>query len=114
MQQKPEAAAHMEGKSSSGDAPPRAPSAPLSFLMRRLTPLTMLGGVFYSVELLGEPWRTVSYCNPILYMVNAFRHSILGSSDLPISVAGGVLGLFIVGFYTVAIIMLRRGVGIRS
>ena len=79
-----------------------------------LTPLTMLGGVFYSVELLGEPWRTVSYCNPILYMVNAFRHSILGTSDLPIAVAGGVLGLFIVGFYTAAIVMLRRGVGIRS
>lgn len=79
-----------------------------------LTPLTMLGGVFYSVELLSEPWRSVSYANPILYMVNAFRHSLLGSSDLPISVAGGVLALFIVGFYTVAICMLRRGVGIRS
>ncbi len=79
-----------------------------------LTPLTMLGGVFYSVELLGEPWRSVSYANPILYMVNAFRHAILGSSDLPIAVAGGVLTLFILGFYAVAISMLRRGVGIRS
>ena len=79
-----------------------------------LTPLTMLGGVFYSVNLLGEPWRTVSYANPILYMVNAFRHAILGSSDLPIWVAGGVLMLFIVGFYWAALSMLRRGVGIRS
>ena len=79
-----------------------------------LTPLTMLGGVFYSVELLPEPWRSVSYANPILYMVNAFRHSILGRSDLPMTVAVGVLALFIVGFYVLAISMLRRGVGIRS
>ena len=47
-------------------------------------------------------------------MVNAFRHAILGRSDLPVAVAGGVLALFIVGFYLVAISMLRRGVGIRS
>ena len=79
-----------------------------------LTPLTMLGGVFYSVELLGEPWRSVSYANPILYMVNAFRHALLGRSDLPVAMAGGVLALFIVGFYLVAIAMLRRGVGVRS
>lgn len=79
-----------------------------------LTPLTMLGGVFYSVELLGEPWRSASYANPILYMVTAFRHGILGSSELPIAVAGSVLALFIIGFYVLAIFMIRRGVGIRS
>lgn len=79
-----------------------------------LTPLTMLGGVFYSVSLLGEPWRTLSYANPILYMVNAFRYGILGRSDMPIAVAFGILMLFIVGFYAAALYMLRRGIGIRS
>lgn len=79
-----------------------------------LTPLTMLGGVFYSVDMLPEPWRTVSFANPILYMVNAFRHGILGQSDMRIEVAYGVLLLFIVGFYLLANTMLRRGVGIRS
>ena len=79
-----------------------------------LTPLTMLGGVFYSVNLLGEPWQTVSYANPILYMVNAFRFGILGRSDMPITTAFAVLLLFIVGFYVAAVRMLRRGVGIRS
>lgn len=79
-----------------------------------LTPLTMLGGVFYSVNLLGEPWRTLSYANPILYMVNAFRHGILGRSDMPIAIAFGVLILFILGFYTAALVMLRRGTGLRS
>ena len=79
-----------------------------------LTPLTMLGGVFYSVNLLGEPWRTISYANPILYMVNAFRYGLLGNSDMPIGIAFGVLLLFIGGFYTAALWMLRRGVGMRS
>ena len=79
-----------------------------------LTPLTMLGGVFYSVNLLAEPWQTLSYANPILYMVNAFRYGILGRSDMPIALAFGVLTLFIVGFYTAALWMLRRGIGIRS
>ena len=79
-----------------------------------LTPLTMLGGVFYSVNLLPEPWSTISYANPILYMVNAFRYGILGRSDMPIAVAFGVLTMFIVVFYVVALWMLRRGIGIRS
>jgi len=79
-----------------------------------LTPLTMLGGVFYSVNLLAEPWRTVSYANPILYMVNAFRYGILGRSDMPIAVAFGVLITFILAFYFAALWMLRRGIGIRS
>ena len=79
-----------------------------------LAPLTMLGGVFYSVNLLVEPWQTLSYANPILYMVNAFRYGILGRSDMPLSVAFGVLSLFIIGFYIAALWMLRRGIGIRS
>lgn len=79
-----------------------------------LTPLTMLGGVFYSVQLLSEPWQTMSYANPILYMVNAFRYGILGRSDLPIGIAFVVLSFFIVGFYLAALWMLRRGIGIRS
>lgn len=47
-----------------------------------LTPLTYLGGVFYSVSLLPEPWRHISYFNPVLYLVNAFRYGILNYSDV--------------------------------
>ncbi len=79
-----------------------------------LAPLTMLGGVFYSVQMLPEPWRTISFANPILYMVNAFRFGILGTSDMPITLAYGVLLVFIAGFYLAANSMLRRGVGLRS
>ena len=52
-----------------------------------LTPLTYLGGVFYSITLLPPFWQTVSLANPVLHMVNAFRYGILGVSDIKISVA---------------------------
>lgn len=50
-----------------------------------LTPLTYLGGIFYSVKLLPDLWQNVSHFNPILYMVNSFRYSILGFSDITIT-----------------------------
>ena len=52
-----------------------------------LTPLTYLGGVFYSIDLLPDFWAGVSQLNPILYMVNAFRYGILGVSDIPVGYA---------------------------
>ena len=78
-----------------------------------LTPLTYLGGVFYSITLLPEFWQGVSQVNPIIYMVNAFRYGFLGVSDVDLSVAFGVLGLFIVGLFTLALTLIKRGVGLR-
>jgi ABC-2 type transport system permease protein len=79
-----------------------------------LTPLTYLGGVFYSVDLLGEPWHTISLANPILYMVNAFRFGVLGVSDVPIVTAFVVMLVFVAGLAAVALRLLTRGVGLRS
>jgi ABC-2 type transport system permease protein len=79
-----------------------------------LTPLTYLGGVFYSVNMLGEPWQTISRVNPILYMVNAFRFGVLGISDVNIAVAFVVMLAFVVGLSIVALQLLKRGVGLRS
>ncbi len=79
-----------------------------------LTPLTYLGGVFYSIELLPEPWRTLSLANPILYMVNAFRHGILGVSDIPLANAFAIVSLFIVLLFWKCLALLDRGVGIRT
>ena len=79
-----------------------------------LTPLTYLGGVFYSVDLLGEPWRSISLVNPILYMVNAFRFGVLGVSDVGIGVAFAVMLVFVIGLSAVALHLLKRGVGLRS
>jgi ABC-2 type transport system permease protein len=79
-----------------------------------LTPLTYLGGVFYSVDLLGQPWRAMSLANPILYMVNAFRFGVLGVSDVQIGVAFAVMFAFVIGLSAVALTLLKRGVGLRS
>ena len=79
-----------------------------------LTPLTYLGGVFYSVNMLSEPWQAISRINPILYMVNAFRFGVLGISDVHIGVAFGVMLLFVVGLSWIALNLLKRGVGLRS
>ncbi|MEM9302537.1 MAG: ABC transporter permease [Pseudomonadota bacterium] len=79
-----------------------------------LTPLTYLGGVFYSISLLPEFWQTVSRANPILYMVNAFRYGILGTSDVSIGVAFSVIGVFIVALGTICLTLLNRGVGLRT
>ena len=79
-----------------------------------LTPLTYLGGVFYSISLLPEFWQKVSLGNPIIYMVNAFRYGILGVSDISIAYAYVIVGLFAVGLFTVSMMLLNRGVGIRE
>ncbi|WP_156498383.1 ABC transporter permease, partial [Oleiphilus sp. HI0079] len=79
-----------------------------------LTPLTYLGGVFYSISLLPEFWQTVSQANPILYMVNAFRYGILGVSDIDIRFAFVMVLFFIVVLFSVCLYLLSKGKGIRS
>jgi len=79
-----------------------------------LTPLTYLGGVFYSIDMLPAFWQGVSMINPILYMVNAFRYGILGVSDVNPYIALGMILVFITIFSAVALRMLERGKGIRS
>ncbi len=79
-----------------------------------LTPLTYLGGVFYSISLLPEFWQGVSKLNPIVYMVNAFRYGFLGVSDVGIVTSFGVLGVFIVVLYGIAHYLITKGIGLRS
>ncbi|WP_421865260.1 ABC transporter permease [Motiliproteus sp.] len=78
-----------------------------------LTPLTYLGGVFYSIQLLPEFWQGVSMANPILYMVNTFRYGILGVSDIDLTFAFSIILVFIVALYSFALHLLRTGKGIR-
>ncbi len=79
-----------------------------------LTPLTYLGGVFYSINLLPELWRHLSLLNPILYMVNTFRYGMLGVSDIAVGRAFAIIAVFIAVLFAVCLELLRRGVGIRS
>ncbi|MBB70786.1 MAG: ABC transporter permease [Legionellales bacterium] len=79
-----------------------------------LTPLTYLGGVFYSIDLLPEFWHKVSLVNPILYMVNAFRYSFIGVSDINIYIAFALILVFSAVFYLINIYLLKQSVGLRS
>ena len=79
-----------------------------------LAPLTYLGGVFYTIELLPEFWQKVSYFNPILYMVNAMRFSVLGESDIDIFVGIVVILSFFILLLSTSIFLLKKGVGIRE
>ncbi len=79
-----------------------------------LTPLTYLGGVFYSLDFLPHIWQWASYGNPVFYMVNAFRYGMLGQSDIDIHIAIGIIIGFIVVFYSWAIWLFRKGVGIKT
>ncbi len=79
-----------------------------------LTPLTYLGGVFYSIDLLPEFWRTVSLFNPVVYMVNTFRYGLLGVSDVDVPGSLAAIILFTAALFAVALWMLNRGVGIRQ
>jgi ABC-2 type transport system permease protein len=79
-----------------------------------LTPLTYLGGVFYSIHMLGEPWQAISRANPILYMVNAFRYGVLGITDVGVGGAFAVMLAFVALLAAVSLWLLKRGVGLRS
>lgn len=79
-----------------------------------LLPLAFLGGVFYSIDLLPEPWNTVSRLNPLLYMVNGLRYGFLGVADVsPVTSAGVVLMSFVV-VLGAASALLRSGYNLRS
>lgn len=79
-----------------------------------LTPLTYLGGVFYSIDLLPQFWQGVSLANPVLYMVNGFRYGLHGVSDIPLGLAFGIILVFILGLAALSLTLLRRGVGVKS
>lgn len=79
-----------------------------------LTPLTYLGGIFYSIDMLPGVWQNISLANPILYMINAFRYGFLGVSDIPLGSAFAIIIGFIAVLYFYSLRLLTQGVGIRS
>ena len=79
-----------------------------------LTPLTYLGGVFYSIKVLPDFWQGLSLLNPILYMVNGFRFGFLGISDINIWIGFWMLILFTVALFYINLYLLKKGIGIKS
>jgi len=79
-----------------------------------LTPLTYLGGIFYSIDMLPEFWQNLSLVNPILYMINSFRYGMIGTSDINVSTALIIIVGFNAALFTYAMYLLNRGIGIRQ
>jgi len=84
-----------------------------------LTPLIYLGGVFYSIHLLPEFWKNISLINPLMYMINSFRHGMLGTSDLEtmglsVNFAVFMMFVFITIIFFIALWLLNSGRGIRN
>jgi len=79
-----------------------------------LTPLTYLGGIFYSINMLPEFWQHLSLANPILYMVNAFRYGFLGISDIGLTISYVIIIAFICTLYIFSLSLLKKGHGIRT
>ncbi|KTD32505.1 ABC transporter permease [Legionella moravica] len=79
-----------------------------------LTPLTYLGGVFYSIDMLPPFWQHISYLNPILYMVNALRHAMIGQEEVSMSLAMIIIIGMLVVLTITNMILLKKGVGLRE
>jgi ABC-2 type transport system permease protein len=79
-----------------------------------LTPMSYLGGVFYSINMLPEIWQRIALANPILYMINAFRYGLIGITDIDIQIAFAVTGGFIVFLTLLSLFLLHKGVGIKN
>ena len=79
-----------------------------------LQPMTYLGGVFFSVELLPSVWEKIAMANPILYMVNAFRYGMLGITDVSLSIAFVIIFSFGIVLGAICLTLLKRGTGLRT
>lgn len=79
-----------------------------------LTPLTYLGGVFYSIDMLPPFWQKISHLNPILYMVNALRHAMIGQEEVSMDLAMLIICIMLVSLTVINLILLKKGVGLRE
>ncbi len=79
-----------------------------------LTPLTYLGGVFYSIDVLPAFWQGASQLNPVLYMVNAFRYGVLGVSDVSVAASFAGILVFVVLLFGYCLYLLAHGKGLRA
>lgn len=79
-----------------------------------LTPLTYLGGVFYSINMLSPTWQKIAQFNPILYMVNALRHVMIGQQDVNMILAMSVISIMLIVLTSVNLILLKKGTGLRA
>jgi ABC-2 type transport system permease protein len=79
-----------------------------------LTPLTYLGGVFYSISMLPPLWQTVSRFNPIVYMINAMRHAMIGQGEVNMTLSMSIICIMLLLLISLNMMLLKKGVGLRD
>lgn len=79
-----------------------------------ILPLIYLGGVFYPISILPQPWEKLSYLNPLFYLIDGFRHAILGVGDASFVVAFGVSGGIALALFCWAAWLIGKGYRLRS
>lgn len=79
-----------------------------------LTPLTYLGGVFYSITMLPPLWQKISFYNPIFHMVNAFRYAMIGSSDTNVTLALSIIASLVILLWSLNVYLLHKGIGLKE
>lgn len=79
-----------------------------------LTPLTYLGGTFYSIHMLGEVWQMIARFNPLLYVIDGFRYAVLGQSDMPYQYTIIVLLIMVFALLFIAVKFMKSSLGVRT
>jgi ABC-2 type transport system permease protein len=79
-----------------------------------ITPLTFLGGSFYSINMLPEVWRTVTLFNPVVYLISGFRWSFYGKSDVSVAVSLGMTVVFLAICIAIVGWIFRTGYRLRN
>ncbi|MDO8510975.1 MAG: ABC transporter permease, partial [Nanoarchaeota archaeon] len=79
-----------------------------------ITPLTYLGGVFYSIKMLPPVWQIVAKFNPILYMIDGFRYGFIGVNDIPILYSLAVVVSLTLFFFVLCVWMFKTGYKLRT
>ncbi len=79
-----------------------------------ISPLTFLGGTFYSIEMLPPPWRSIALFNPVVYLVNGFRWAFYGSADVTVTISLGLTVAFMLGCLGVIAWIFKTGYRLRA
>ena len=79
-----------------------------------LTPITYLGGIFFSVTSLTPFWQKIAHYNPLLYIINSFRYGLLGVADVPFEKSLSILLIFVIALFSLNVYFLKKGIGLRT
>ncbi len=79
-----------------------------------LSPLTYLGGIFYSIEMLPPFWQNITHFNPVFYMVTLMRYAMIGHQETNVLLAVSIIGAMVISLTLLNLVLMKKGVGLRS